>query len=92
MSKRDEIVEAMKNQLDELNAQIDGLEKQASAGREKLGASYDQQMAQLREASQAVMKKIDQIRAAGDERWEALAVLPKPKGQAIEPIKYERKP
>jgi len=72
MSKRDEVVEGMKKQLDELNAQIDGLEKQAKAGREKLGASYDQQMAQLREASHAVMKKIDQIRAAGDERWEAL--------------------
>lgn len=72
MSKRDEFVEAMKRQLDEMNAQIDGLEARARAGREKLGASYDQQLAQLREAARAVGKKIDEIKAAGDERWEVL--------------------
>ena len=72
MSKRDEFVEAMKRQLDEMNAQIDGLEARARAGREKLGASYDQQLEQLREAARAVGKKIDEIKAAGDERWEVL--------------------
>jgi hypothetical protein len=72
MSKRDEFVEAMKRKLDETNEQIDELEARARAGREKLGASYDHQLAQLREASRAVGKKIDEIRAAGDERWEVL--------------------
>jgi ferritin-like metal-binding protein YciE len=72
MSKRDEFVEAMKRQLDETNAQIDELEVKIQAGQEKFGAKYDEQMKGLRASAGAVMKKIDEIRAAGDERWEAL--------------------
>jgi len=72
MSKRDEYVEAMKRQLDEMNAQIDELEARARASRDKLGATFEPQLAQLRESSGAVMKKINEIKAAGDERWEAL--------------------
>jgi len=72
MSKRDEFVEAMKRQLDLTNAQIDELEARLQSGQEKFSAKYDEQMAQLRAASAAVMKKIDEIRSAGDERWESL--------------------
>jgi hypothetical protein len=72
MSKRDEFVEAMKRQLDLTNAQIDELEARLQSGQEKFSATYDEQMAQLRAASAAVMKKIDEIRSAGDERWESL--------------------
>jgi hypothetical protein len=72
MSKRDEFVEAMKRQLDLTNAQIDELEAHLQSGQEKFGAKYDEQMAQLRASSRAVMKKIDEIRSAGDERWESL--------------------
>jgi hypothetical protein len=74
MSKRDEFVEAMKRQLDETNAQIDELEVRLNAGKEKAGATYDHQVKNLRASAAAVKKKIDEIRAAGDERWEALVV------------------
>jgi hypothetical protein len=74
MSKRDEFVEAMKRQLDETNVQIDELEARLDAGKEKLGLTYDDQMKSLRASAAAVKKKIDEIRAAGDERWEALVV------------------
>ena len=74
MSKRDEFVEAMKRQLDEMNEQIDQLEDKMKAEQEKFGATYDAQMEQLKASSLAVKKKIDEIRAAGDERWEALVV------------------
>jgi chromosome segregation ATPase len=74
MSKREEFVEAMKRQLDEMNVQIDELEAKVKAEQEKFGAKYDEQMQNLRASSQAVRKKIDEIRAAGDERWEALVV------------------
>jgi ATP/maltotriose-dependent transcriptional regulator MalT len=74
MSKRDEFVEAMKRQLDETNAQIDELEVRLNAGKEKAGATYDHQVQNLRASAAAVKKKIDEIRAAGDERWEALVV------------------
>ena len=72
MSKREEFVEAMKRQLDEMNVQIDELEAKVKTEPEKYGAKYDEQMQHLRASSQAVTKKIDEIRAAGDERWEAL--------------------
>jgi prefoldin subunit 5 len=72
MSKREEFVEAMKRQLDEMNVQIDELEAKVKTEQEKFGAKYDEQMQHLRASSQAVTKKIDEIRAAGDERWEAL--------------------
>lgn len=74
MSKRDEFVEAMKRQLDETNAQIDEVEVKLNAGKEKLGVTYDDQMKSLRASAATVKKKIDEIRAAGDERWEALVV------------------
>jgi predicted nucleic acid-binding Zn-ribbon protein len=74
MSKRDEFVEAMKRQLDETNTQIDELEARLNAGKEKVGAKYDDQVKNLRASAGAVKKKIDEIRAAGDERWEALVV------------------
>lgn len=72
MSKREEFVEAMKRQLDEMNVQIDALEAKVKTEQEKFGEKYDEQMRNLRASSQEVKKKIDEIRAAGDERWEAL--------------------
>lgn len=72
MSKREEFVEAMKRQLDEMNVQIDALEAKVKTEQDKFGAKYDEQMRNLRASSQEVKKKIDEIRAAGDERWEAL--------------------
>ena len=74
MSKRDEFVEAMKNQLDEMNAQIGQLETRLAAEREKFGTVYDEQLKQLKASATAARKKIEEIKAAGDERWEALVV------------------
>jgi septal ring factor EnvC (AmiA/AmiB activator) len=74
MSRRDEFVEAMKRQLDEMNEQIGQLETRLADQKEKFGTVYDEQLQQLKASSQAVRQKIDEIRAAGDERWEALVV------------------
>lgn len=73
MPTREELIEKMKQQLDELNTELDEMEQKAKAGREKLGQKYDEQVAQLKAGSAAVKQKIDEIRAAGDDRWEALA-------------------
>ena len=74
MSRRDEFVEAMKAQLDDMNEQIDQMESRLTEHREKFGAVYDEQLEQIKASSRAVKRKIDEIRAAGDERWEALVV------------------
>jgi prefoldin subunit 5 len=72
MSKRDEVIAKMKEQLDEINAHLDELEAKAKAGREQLGKKYDTQVASLRASAGTMRAKIDEIREAGDEKWEAL--------------------
>jgi uncharacterized coiled-coil DUF342 family protein len=72
MSKRDELIEKLKQQLDELNADISGLEAKAAAGREQLGKTYDEQVTKLRATADTLRGKIDELRAAGDEKWDAL--------------------
>jgi ATP/maltotriose-dependent transcriptional regulator MalT len=72
MSKRDEIIQALKAQLDELNGELDELETKAKAGREELGKKYDAQVASLRASAATLRTKIDEVMAAGDEKWEAV--------------------
>ncbi|MBT8041170.1 MAG: hypothetical protein HKO85_11295 [Xanthomonadales bacterium] len=72
MSKRDEVIQKMKAQLDEMNAQLDELESKASSGQQKLGQKYDEQVAQLRSSARSVKKKLDEMKAAGDDRWDAV--------------------
>jgi len=74
MSKREEFVEAMKRRLDEMNIQIDQLEARLNAEKEKFGATYDEQMQQVKSSARALRHKIDEIKVAGDERWESLVV------------------
>lgn len=72
MPTRDELIQTMKNQLDELNAELGELEQKAHSGREKLGQKFDEQVAHIKAASEAARKKLDELRAAGDDRWEAV--------------------
>jgi len=74
MSKREEFVEAMKRRLDEMNVEIDQLESRLNAQREKFGVTYDEQLQQLKASARAVRNKINEIKVAGDERWETLVV------------------
>lgn len=72
MSKRDEYVEKMKGQLDELNTQFGELEQKAKAGQQELGKKYQEQLVQLHDASQAAKAKMEEIAAAGEDKWEGL--------------------
>jgi DNA repair ATPase RecN len=72
MSKRDEYVAKMKQQLDELNAQISELEAKAEAGTAELGKKYEEQVSHLRELSGSAKQKMDEIREASEDKWEAL--------------------
>ena len=72
MSKRDEYIAKMKQQLGELNTQLGELESKAKAGQKELGKKYDEQVANLRELSHASKKKLDEVTEAGEDKWEAL--------------------
>ena len=73
MSKRDDLIRKMKAQLDEVNTHLAELEKKAEGSQQKIGQKYDEQVAQLQAASQAFKKKLDEIRVASDDKWEAVA-------------------
>jgi hypothetical protein len=72
MSKRDEYVEMMKKQLDELNVQIGELEAKAQAGQEGLKKEYEEQLANMKEHSQAAVMKLNELKSAGEEKWDEL--------------------
>jgi TolA-binding protein len=72
MSKRDEYIAKMKQQLDELNAQIGELEAKTQAGQEGLKKEYEEQLAKLRAHSQSAMMKLNELKGAGEEKWDEL--------------------
>lgn len=72
MSKRDEYIAKMKLQLDELDAKMDKLEAKAVEAKEDARAKYKEEMARLRQQSRAAKGKLEEIRAAGEDKWEAL--------------------
>jgi prefoldin subunit 5 len=72
MSKRDEYVAKMKQQLDDLNAQIGDLEAKAKAGQEGLQKEYDEQLAKLKQQSQVALQKLNELKGAGEEKWDEL--------------------
>ena len=72
MSKRDEYIELMKKQLDELNAQVGELEKKAKAGQEVLEDKYAEHLAHAKELSASAMAQMNELRTAGEDRWEEL--------------------
>ena len=73
MSKRDEVIRTMKAQLDEVNSHLAELEKMAKTGQQKLGQTYDEHVAQLKESSRAFKQKLDELKDAGDDKWEAMS-------------------
>lgn len=72
MSKRDQYVEKMKQQLDEVNGQITKLEAKVKAANAEARVKYEQQMGELRELSKAAQKKMEEIKGSGEDKWEAL--------------------
>ena len=83
MSKKDDLIRKIKTQLDEVNAHLAELEKKAEGSQQKLGQKYDEQVAHLQAASRALKKKLDEIKAAGDDKWEALAAETEKVGKAL---------
>ncbi len=73
MSKRDEFVAKLKSQLDELNADIGQWEARAreveGTAREKL----DLLMTDLQSQARITQAKLEEVRAAGEDSWEALS-------------------
>jgi hypothetical protein len=72
MSHRDQYVQKMKQQIDDLNGQIDKLSLKVKGANAELHAKYDVQMKELRKLSRAANKKMEEIKDSGEDKWEAL--------------------
>ncbi len=72
MSKRDEYIQKMKNQLDELNAKMDVVAAKANDAKAEARAKYLEEVARLRQQSTVAAAKLEDLKASGEDRWEAL--------------------
>ncbi len=72
MSKRDEYVEKMKQQLDEWNADLARLETKLSEVSEPVKSKLEPQLSKLRDGYDGARQKLREVRAASEESWEDL--------------------
>ncbi|SBT04141.1 conserved hypothetical protein [Candidatus Accumulibacter aalborgensis] len=71
-TRRDEYIEKMKLQLDDVNAKMSALEAKAQEAKAGAHEKYQAEMAKLREQSQLAIAKLDELRAAGEDSWETM--------------------
>ncbi|MCV2358648.1 MULTISPECIES: sll1863 family stress response protein [Roseateles] len=72
MNTRDTYVQKMKNQLDALNAKMDAVDAKAKDAKDEARAKYREEVASLRAQSKAAAAKLEDLKAAGEDRWDAL--------------------
>ena len=69
MTKQDVYIAKMKAQLDELNVHLRELEAKAQDAQDSAQATYQEQMARLREQSKLASAKLDEMSAAAEGSW-----------------------
>lgn len=72
MSKRDDYIAATKLQLDELNASMAKLEARAQEVKEDARDKYHEEMRKLRHQSKLAVARFDEMKAAGEDKWESM--------------------
>lgn len=71
MSDKDTYIAKMKNQLDELDAKMNALEAKAQDAKEEARAQYKEQMANLRHQSKLAKGKMEDMKSATEDKWDA---------------------
>lgn len=69
---RDQIIAAIKLQLDETNAVLNELEKKAAGASDEAQAKYQEQLARLQKQSDDVQDKLQELADAGEDAWGAM--------------------
>jgi len=72
MSRRDDYVQKMKTQLDELNAQLSELEAKGAAAQAEFQDKHRDQIAQVREHYHSALSKMAEVKEASEDKWEAM--------------------
>ena len=69
---RDQFVEKLKSQLDEINEDVDALEARVEAAGDAVSKKYREQLDEAKAQRATAEQKLAGIRAAGDDAWEDL--------------------
>lgn len=72
MTKQSVYIEKMKSQLDELNVKMNEAKAKAKDAREDARDMYQAEMAKLQKQSDLAVAKLDEMKAAGEEGWDAM--------------------
>ena len=89
MTKRDEYIEKMKLQLDELDVKMDKLEAKAKDAKEDVRAKYQEEMTKLRHQSKLAKGKLQEAKAVSEDKWDAMvAELEKVRDAVIHSYRY----
>ena len=72
MSTREEYIAKMKLQLDQLDAKMSKLEARTQEAKDDARDKYKDEMAKLRHQSKLAKGKLDDLMAAGEDKWDAL--------------------
>lgn len=71
-SRRKEFIASLKNQLDEADERIDRLEQKLHDAGEDAENQYRERLAELRTHRDKASKKLQELRDAGEERWDGV--------------------
>ena len=69
---RKEFINKMKERIDDLDKQFDEFKREASKLEGKARKEYENNLHDLREKRREANRKIDELRAANEERWQQL--------------------
>lgn len=71
-SSRKEFIEKLKHQLDDIDAHMDRIERRADELEGETRKEYEKRLNDLREDRRKAQRRIDEARAAGEERWQEI--------------------
>ena len=71
MSRRDEFIQKLKEQLDALNVQLEKLEGDAERLSGEAKQKAQEQLSQLREMAEPASQKLQELRSAGEAHWDS---------------------
>ncbi|MDT8439137.1 MAG: hypothetical protein RQ729_09035 [Wenzhouxiangellaceae bacterium] len=67
---RNEFISALKDRLDQLDHEIEDLKSEAAKFEAGARKEYENRLHDLREKRRELDRKLDELRAAGDEKWQ----------------------
>lgn len=72
MSKKNAYIEKMKLQLDELNVKMNVLDAKTQEAKAEVRDTYHEEMQKLRQQSKLAVAKLEEIKIASENSWEAM--------------------